>query len=197
VTPIRERIAGLRDPAHLLTVGQAVRMRAYTRLLARSFASFGADSILEPPIKLHGASGIHIGAGVHVGLSSWLLTVTPGATLEIGDGTVMSGFCVLSAARRVVLGRKVLLGRNVYIADHNHGHTRPGVPIMDQPLEDLAPVSVGDGAWLGQNAVILPGSRIGAGAVVGANSVVRGDVPDHHVAIGAPSRVVRDLRSGA
>lgn len=194
---MRERIGALKDPARLLSVAQAVRMLAYTRFLAPSFGSFGAGSVLEPPIKLEGASGIRIGAGVHIGLSSWLLTVDPRGVLEIGDGTVMSGLCVLSACRRVALGRRVLLGRNVYIADHNHGRAQPGVPIMDQPLEDLVPVSVGDGAWLGQNAVILPGARIGTGAVVGANSVVSGEVPAHHVAVGAPARVIRDLRAAA
>jgi acetyltransferase-like isoleucine patch superfamily enzyme len=54
-------------------------------------------------------------------------------------------------------------------------------------------VEIGDGALLGQNVVVCPGVRIGRGAVVGANSVVRDDIPDRAIAVGAPARVVRLL----
>jgi acetyltransferase-like isoleucine patch superfamily enzyme len=48
-------------------------------------------------------------------------------------------------------------------------------------------------AWLGAGCVILPGVRIGQGAVVGANSVVAADVPPLHVVAGQPARTVREL----
>jgi acetyltransferase-like isoleucine patch superfamily enzyme len=50
-----------------------------------------------------------------------------------------------------------------------------------------------DDAWLGAGCVILPGVRIGRGAVVGANSVVAADVPPLHVVAGQPARTVREL----
>jgi acetyltransferase-like isoleucine patch superfamily enzyme len=99
----------------------------------------------------------------------------------------------VSAVEHVRIGRSVLLGRNVYIADHNHGISDPDLPILAQELEGVRPVSIGDGAWLGQHSVILPGVTIGAGAVVGANSVVLHDVPARTVAVGAPALVVREL----
>jgi len=52
-------------------------------------------------------------------------------------------------------------------------------------------VSIGDGSWLGHGVVVLPGARIGRHVVVGANSVVTGEIPDRSVAVGAPARVVR------
>lgn len=52
---------------------------------------------------------------------------------------------------------------------------------------------LGDHVTLGAHAVILGSLRIGDGSVVGANSVVRGDVPDNVVVVGAPARVVRRL----
>jgi acetyltransferase-like isoleucine patch superfamily enzyme len=130
---------------------------------------------------------------VYVGPGSWLLAIGPGSRLHIGDGTGMSGYCVLSAALEVNVGHDVLMGRNVHVADHRHGIGTSGMPIRNQPLEDTRPVSIGDGCWLGQNVVVLPGVTIGAGAVVGANSVVRDDVPPGTVAAGAPARVVREL----
>jgi acetyltransferase-like isoleucine patch superfamily enzyme len=50
-----------------------------------------------------------------------------------------------------------------------------------------------DDAWLGLGCVVLPGVRIGRGAVIGANSVVLADVPALHVVAGQPARTVREL----
>ena len=111
--------------------------------------------------------------------------------LHIGDATWMSGACVISAASSVRLGRAVLLARNVYISDHHHAFGHPTEPILDQGIVTPRSVEIGDGAWLGENAVICPGVRVGRGAVVGANAVVLEDVPDHGVAVGVPARLVR------
>ena len=45
--------------------------------------------------------------------------------------------------------------------------------------------------WIGQNVTILPGVHIGDGAIIGANSVVAGDIPAYTVAAGNPCRVIR------
>ena len=87
----------------------------------------------------------------------------------------------------------MLLARNVYIADHAHAFEDPSRPVLDQGVDDIRPIEIGDGAWLGQNVVVCPGVRIGRGAVVGANAVVRDDVPDFSLAVGVPARVVREF----
>jgi acetyltransferase-like isoleucine patch superfamily enzyme len=170
-----------------------MQARAFSRLMAPAFMSCGRGTRLVPPLEVYGPHNVAIGEHVHVGAGCWFYTAGEHARLEIGDRTRMSGLCVLSAAQRVTLGRAVLLGRNVYIADHIHGVERAGVPVFEQALEKIAPVEVGDEAWLGQNVVILPGVTVGAGAVVGANSVVGEDVAPRTVVVGAPARVVREL----
>lgn len=172
------------------------RNALFSRSVARSFLAFGSGSIVEMPVLVHGAERISIGRDVLIGSDSWLHTRGSEALLEVGDGTRISGHCVLSAVEHVRLGRAVLLGRNVYIADHNHGTSAERVPILAQELEQIRPVVIEDGAWLGQNSVILPGVTVGAGAVVGANAVVLEDVPARSVAVGVPARVVRVLKGG-
>ena len=109
----------------------------------------------------------------------------------------MAGNCTISAVCRVRLGRAVLLGRGVYIADHDHAYADASRPVLDQGVKNVAPVQIDDGAWLGQNVVVCPGVRIGAGAVIAANSVVKDDVGARCMAAGAPARTVRSLdRSG-
>lgn len=58
------------------------------------------------------------------------------------------------------------------------------------------PTVIGDGAVLGACATVLSGAVIGAGALIGCNSVVRGPVPAGTVAVGAPATVVRPVRAG-
>jgi acetyltransferase-like isoleucine patch superfamily enzyme len=178
---------------HLYDFYRRARNALFSRLVGRSFMEFGPHSMIEMPVLIHGAGRISIGCNVFIGSDSWLHTRGTHSLLEIGDNTRMSGHCVISAVEHVRIGRAVLLGRDVYIADHNHGTSDPDLPIVDQELEGIRPVVIGDGAWLGQHSVILPGVTVGAGAVVGANSVVLEDVPARTVAVGAPARVVREL----
>ena len=63
-----------------------------------------------------------------------------------------------------------------------------GRPSMPGPGADTV---IGNDVWIGQQAVILPGARLGDGVIVGAGAVVSGEVPDYAVVIGNPARVLR------
>jgi acetyltransferase-like isoleucine patch superfamily enzyme len=171
------------------------RAKGFSLLAGRAFHSFGSKSVIEPPLRVSGEGQIAIGDGVFVGAGSWLqvLGAGDGVRVKIGSGTSIVGACTLSAADSIVVGERVLMARNVYIADHMHAFEKTGQAVLDQGIDRVAAVEIGDGAWLGQNVVIGPGVRIGRGAVVGANSVVLHDVPDRSVAVGAPARVIRRL----
>lgn len=170
--------------------------KAFSLTASGAFFSFGRRSVLELPIRLSGEGRIAIGDDVFVGAGSWLQVVGDGdgaVAIEVGHGTSIAGGCVLSAVSNVRLGAKVLVARNVYIADHSHAYRDPFAAVLDQGVERIAGVEICDGAWLGENVVVCPGVRIGRGAVIGANSVVTSNVPDHAVAVGAPSRIVREF----
>lgn len=172
------------------------RDKAFSILSSRAFAAYGTHSVLQLPLRLSGESRIAVGDDVFIGAGSWLQVLGDPdgpVAISIGSGTSISGTCVLSAAERITLGNSVLIARNVYIADHMHTYDRPGVPVLAQGITRIAPVEIGEGAWLGQNVVVGPGVRIGPGAVIGANSVVLSDVPAYCVAVGAPARIVRSF----
>ncbi len=172
-----------------------VRDRLFTLGARRAFAAFGPRSVVQLPVRLSGEGAIAVGRDVFIGAGSWIQVLDPesGAEIVIGDGTSIAGYCVLSSARSIRIGRKVLFARNVYVADHGHSFEALGTAVLDQGLRDVRAVEIGDGAWLGQNVFVGPGVTIGRGAVVGANSVVLADVPDHSIAVGAPARVVRTV----
>lgn len=171
-----------------------VRAKLFSLGVAGAFASFGEQTVIEPPLRVAGENRIAIGSGIYIGAGSWLLTLDgygSDVALRIGDGTQISGACVISAAQSVTLGEAVLLARNVYISDNLHAFSESDDPVLNQGVGKVSPVSIGGGAWLGQNVIVCPGVRIGRNAVVGANSVVLSDVPDYAVAVGVPARIVR------
>jgi acetyltransferase-like isoleucine patch superfamily enzyme len=90
----------------------------------------------------------------------------------------------------VVIGDRVSIAPRVTLVTSSHPN--------NSRIRGFAPISQGPiviehDAWLGAGCVILPGVRIGSGAVVGANSVVASDVPSLHVVAGQPARTVRQL----
>lgn len=60
-------------------------------------------------------------------------------------------------------------------------------------MEYGRPIDIGSDVWVGGGAIILPGVRVGSGAVIGAGSVVTRDVPERVLAVGNPCRVVREI----
>ena len=174
---------------------QRARGKAFSLFVGGAFESFGKNTVLQPPIRLLGEDRISIGFGVFVGPGAWFQTLPSPegerGSIRIGDGTSFAGQCTLSAACAIRIGRSVSFARGVYVADHAHAYDDSTLPVLEQGITDLAPIEIGDGAWLGQNVVVLPGARIGRGAVVAANSVVGGELPDHTLAAGTPARAVR------
>lgn len=94
----------------------------------------------------------------------------------------------LSIGNRVSIAPRVTL---VTSSHPNQSRTRPFAPVS------AGPIVIEDDAWLGAGCVILPGVRIGRGAVVGANSVVAHDVPPLQVVAGQPAKLVRELTPAA
>ncbi len=180
-----------------MILAQRARDRLFTAFASSGFAEFGSGSRILLPTRISGAEHMSIGSGVLIGAGSWLIVPQqrepgPGPHIVLGN-RVRINTTSISAVHKVELEEGVAVARGCYISDHSHGFADPDVPIRDQPVDRVAPVLIRRGAWLGQNVVVLPGVTIGRGSVVGANSVVRSDVPDRTVVAGIPARVIREL----
>jgi lipopolysaccharide O-acetyltransferase len=194
----RFRISRTEDWLNLLA---RLKARAFTAFLTPSFGSVGSGITVCPPLRHANLGWVHLGDRVVINRDCWIHTLSPAQgqpppKLVIGAGCGIGMGSTLSAAREVRLGQKVMLARNVYVSDHAHAFRDVSIPIMDQGIDEVSPVAIEDFTWLGQNVCVLPGVRIGKHCVVGANSVVTGDLPDYSVAVGAPARVVRRYNSG-
>ena len=165
---------------------------------ARRFGSFGSGTCISWPTGyVFGERWIHIGEdtliGSHVTLSAGMVPEQQMVTdpvVRIGDRCLIGRGSAIVGHLSLAIGDDVFTGMNVYITDQNHGYEDLDTPIGTQlPSED--PGTIGADSWIGSGAVILPGARIGRHVVVGANSVVRGEVPDYSVVVGSPGRIVR------
>lgn len=174
---------------------QRARDAAFSVMAARGFHSFGRGSRILLPFRTGNPDLIAIGAGVLIGSGSWLMSPQRGSTtpvIELHDRVRLNQTSI-TAVQSVIIEEGVDIARGCYITDHSHGFEDQSMFIRDQPLARIAPVRICRGAWLGQNVVVLPGVTIGENAVVGANSVVREDVPSHTVVAGVPARIIRQL----
>ena len=179
-------------------LGDAARARDYLRRLKAA----GPNVRLGHGIHIEHPEFVEIGAGVHLNAHCWISVLAPaiGAApprLTIGAGSYVGRFATLACMDRVLIGARVLMSDRVFVGDALHGYDHPDLPVMDQPMTSPGPVTIGDGTWIGIGACVLPNVTIGKGCVIGANAVVTCDVPDHHIAIGVPARVVRRIEPHA
>jgi tetrahydrodipicolinate N-succinyltransferase len=113
--------------------------------------------------------------------------------VRVGAGAFINFNCTILDTCAVTVGARALLGPNVSLFAGAHPED-PDLRAGTEGPEFGAPVEVGEDAWIGGNVTVLPGVRIGRGAVVGAGSVVTKDVPDGWVAAGNPARLMREVR---
>lgn len=105
------------------------------------------------------------------------------AELEIGEGSAI-GTVHMQLHAPVRIGRCVVINDGVQILTGTHS-----LHSSDWVLKTKS-VEIGDYAWIATSSILLPGTRIGEGAVIGAGAVVRGDVPAWAIISGNPAQQV-------
>ncbi|MCW2967118.1 MAG: hypothetical protein JWM71_890 [Solirubrobacteraceae bacterium] len=110
--------------------------------------------------------------------------------VTIGAKAWINHRCYFDSHAPITIGRDVDVGMEVMFCTSSH---HPGPPGKRAGEYFGAPIVVGDGAWIGTRAVILPGITIGEGCVVAAGSVVSRDCEPHGLYAGVPARRIRDL----
>ena len=90
----------------------------------------------------------------------------------------------------VTIGNDIRLAQNITLSGLNHNYEDISRPIHIQGVS-TAPITIGDGTWIGANVVVLAGVTIGENCVIAAGSVVTKDIPSYAVAVGNPARVLK------
>jgi acetyltransferase-like isoleucine patch superfamily enzyme len=112
--------------------------------------------------------------------------------VEVGSDVYIGPRATFMAAKSSIkIGNKVLFGPNVTIIAGDHRTDVIGkfmYDVHEKLPENDRDVVIEDDVWIGANATILKGVRIGRGSVIGAASVVTRDVPPYTVYVGSPGR---------
>lgn len=111
-----------------------------------------------------------------------------GWNIRVGKGVFINSGCHFQDQGGITIGDGALIGHNVVLATINHNfdptHRGDNLP---------APIIIGKRVWIGANATVLPGVKIGDGAVVAAGAVVTKDVPPCTIVGGVPARIIRKI----
>ena len=111
--------------------------------------------------------------------------------LELGEMVCIGPYTELYNKAKILIGSGVVISQHSYLCTASHDISSREMSLITERIE------LQDNIWIAAHASILPGVKIGDGAVVGACAVVAKDVPDWAVVVGNPARVVgkRDLKN--
>ncbi len=164
------------------------------RFHGRGRVVFDSGCIIEP-----GGFGVHFriekDAQIRFGPTSWIRTFyapnvfncgEPGAYIEIGNDSFLTGVFI-SAKKRVTIGEHFTAAFGARIMDSDFHDTDDDNPESSESVE------IGDYVWLGADAIVLRGVKIGSHTVIGAGSLVTSDIPDHCFAAGRPAKPVKTI----
>ncbi|MEL6519322.1 MAG: acyltransferase [Pseudomonadota bacterium] len=178
------------DPAHKTRLGRPARL---ARLLG---------GLLDPRAWAHAIKLVNYYNYSHVTPLRQVTmgegcNISPNAVfsnperIRIGSRVTLGARCALWAGPRdgqITVGDDVLFGPEVMVTASGY-RFNDGQPVTKQAMDE-GNVVIGNDVWLGTRAIVLPGATIGDGAIIGAGSIVRGDIPAMAIAVGAPARVV-------
>ena len=134
---------------------------------------------------------LEIGRWVHIGDKNTIRCHE--GSLRFGDKVVLGRDNVINTYLDIELGDSALMADWVYVCDFDHKMDDINTPIKDQGIAK-SPVRIGPDTWIATKVTILRGTTIGRGCVLGSHAVVKGDIPDYSIAVGAPAKVVKNRR---
>ncbi|MGE5531288.1 MAG: acyltransferase [Bacteroidota bacterium] len=160
------------------------------RCLKAEGVAVGANPYIKSRVQVSYGPNIKIGDRVRLG-GGIILSCAPQGSIQIGHDVLINDYSIINSASGVILEDWVTIAPFCQIVDGDHGIEDLERPVREQHENDVhAPVHIKRDVWLGSHVVVLRGVTIGAGAVIGAGSIVTKDIPDGAIAVGVPAKVV-------
>ncbi len=152
------------------------------------------------PFDLRGKKYIDFGTNLSIGRGCRIDAFNNGCnkqSLKFGENVQLNDYNHIVAMDSVSIGDNVLMASHIFISDNSHGSykgdendSNPEIPPMRRDYQ-TAPIVIGNNCWICEDVMIMPGTFIGKGCVIGAHSIVRGRIPDYSIAVGNPAKVVK------
>lgn len=150
---------------------------------------WSGDGWAAASVQLTNPMCITIGKRAIIHSRVWLACLSNAGEINLGDDVHISRDVIIASAIGISLGNGVTIGPRACLYDNNHAYADKLKSVMQQGVE-AKPIMVGDFAWIGAHAIILPGVKIGESAIVGAGAIVTKNVPDCAIVAGNPARII-------
>lgn len=175
-------------PWNSLTTDEKAEQQAWQKELCGCYPiTFGEECVVSHEAHLYSVKGT-FGKKCLIGAHALLRCLD----ITVGDNCSFNTYSVVHGL--VTLGNNVRIAPGAKIFGENHGFSDLEKPICTQPNTRKG-IIIEDDVWIGANAVICDGVRVGAHSVIGAGSVVTRDIPPYSVAGGNPARVIKSRRA--
>lgn len=170
--------------------------------IKEKFLRFYRKKVFLSRIKSNQKDTKIIGSGILVNASNVKIgknvTIYPNVMfwgngeIIIGDNVDIGKDTIIFSKKRVIIGNNVSIAAQCYIIDSNHG-TKKDILIQNQPLEyDDNGIVIGNDVWIAAGCKIIKGTKINDGAVIGAMSLVNGEIKNNSIAVGIPAKVIKE-----
>ena len=156
--------------------------------------SFGTNAHFTSIRYQAGDSTAQIMLGARTNVRDNAQIIAKSGTVEMGDRCALGHRAEIRCHRATVtIGDCTRIAAEVFITTNTHKHSSTDRRIIDQGVahEDVA---IEDDVWIGRRAIILPGVRIGRGAIIAAGAVVTKDVPAMTIFGGVPATAIGQRR---
>ncbi len=114
----------------------------------------------------------------------------PGPSIIIHDRVFIGFGCEFNVRQRVEIGADCLIASGCKFIDHDHGSSRRDIPMNQQTDGGEGEIVIAADVWIGANAVVLKGVRIGRGSIVAAGAVVTKEIGQYEIWGGVPARKI-------
>ena len=167
---------------------------------------FERSVLISGRIFIRNEGKIRIGVGTRINSASWTnpiggndrtyLQIMRGGVLSLGDNSAISNTAI-TVAESVNIGRNVFIGAGCKIYDTDfhpiEAEFRFG-DTVDITRTKTKRIIIEDGAFIGGHSIILKGTHIGENSVIGAGSVVAGNIPANEIWAGNPARFIKKIK---
>lgn len=162
------------------------RPRWYVRVMAPLYQHRGRGSVIYSSVRMDTPPYRRFSIGRRSVVESFSCINNAVGDVVIGDHTRIGLHSTIIGP--VTIGSHVNLAQGITISALNHNFADPSLPIDAQGVS-TSQIVIEDDVWIGANAVVLPGVRIGRHSVVAAGAVVTRDVPSGSLVAGVPATV--------
>ena len=156
---------------------------------------FRPARLVRRPVYIRGRNGMKFGEGFTTGYRcrfDIFGSKQDDVKLKLGKNCKIGDNVHFVASENVTVGDNCLMASNIFISDTNHGSNEdPSKTSPDERPLTSCPVAIGNNVWIGEGACVLPGAKIGDGCIIGAHSIVKGEIPSYTIVAGAPAKVVK------